>query len=66
MMRYMYLILDLSETMYEKDATFGFGPNKNRLDVMLQLVMEFIDKYFNQNPLSHLGIIILKMVKCRF
>lgn len=60
MIRYMYLVLDLSEAMYEKDASFGFGPNKNRLDIMLQLVSEFVEEYFDQNPLSHLGIIICK------
>jgi transcription initiation factor TFIIH subunit 2 len=60
MIRYMYLVLDLSDAMYEKDASLGFGPNKNRLDIMLQLAMEFTDEYFDQNPLSHLGIIICK------
>ncbi len=60
MIRYMYLVLDLSEAMYEKDASFGFGPNKNRLDIMLQLASEFTEEYFDQNPLSHLGIIICK------
>lgn len=60
MIRYMYLVLDLSEAMYEKDASFGFGPNKNRLDIMLQLVTEFTEEYFDQNPLSHLGVVIVK------
>lgn len=60
MIRYMYLVLDLSEAMYEKDASLGYGANKNRLDVMLQLVMEFVEEYFDQNPLSHLGIVICK------
>ena len=60
MIRYVYLVLDLSEQMYEKDASFGFGPNKNRLEIMLQVVMEYTEEYFDQNPLSHLGIIICK------
>jgi len=60
MIRYVYLVLDLSEAMYEKDASFGFGPNKNRLDIMLQLAANFTEEYFDQNPLSHLGIIICK------
>ena len=46
--------------MNEKDTMFGFGPNKNRLDIMLQHVIEFMEEYFDQNPLSHLGIIICK------
>ena len=46
--------------MNEKDAMFGFGPNKNQLDIMLQHVTEFMEEYFDQNPLSHLGIIICK------
>lgn len=60
MIRYFYLVLDLSEVMYEKDAELGFGPNKTRLDVMLQLVQDFANEYYDQNPLSHLGIIICK------
>jgi len=60
MIRYMYLVLDLSQAMYEKDSSFGFGPNKTRLDVMLQLTQEFVEEFFDQNPLSHLGIVIVK------
>jgi transcription initiation factor TFIIH subunit 2 len=60
MIRYLYLVLDLSEAVYEKDAGLGFGPNKTRLDVMLQLAEGFANEYYDQNPLSHLGIIICK------
>ena len=60
MIRYLYLVLDLSEAVYEKDAGLGFGPNKTRLDVMLQLAQDFANEYFDQNPLSHLGIVICK------
>lgn len=60
MIRYLYLVLDLSEAIYEKDAGLGFGPNKTRLDVMLQLAQNFAMEYYDQNPLSHVGIIICK------
>jgi transcription initiation factor TFIIH subunit 2 len=60
MIRYIYIVLDLSEAMYEKDAGLGYGPNKTRLDVMLQLASDFANEYYDQNPLSHLGIVICK------
>ncbi len=60
MIRYMYLVLDLSEAMYEKDAALGFGPSKTRMDVMLQLILDFANEYYDQNPLSHLGVVICK------
>jgi transcription initiation factor TFIIH subunit 2 len=60
MIRYLYLVLDLSEAMYEKDAGLGLGPNKTRLDIMLQLASDFASEYYDQNPLSHLGIVICK------
>lgn len=60
MIRYVYLVLDLSETMYEKDAGLAMGQNKTRLDCLLQLAHDFINEYYDQNPLSQLGIVICK------
>jgi len=60
MIRYIYIVLDLSEAVYEKDASLGYGPSKTRLDVMLQLITEFTNEYYDQNPLSHLGLVICK------
>ena len=36
------------------------GSSKNRLDVVLKLAHNFVGEYYDQNPLSHLGIILLK------
>jgi transcription initiation factor TFIIH subunit 2 len=60
MIRYVYLVLDLSETMYEKDAGLAMGQNKTRLDCLLKLAQDFINEYYDQNPLSQLGIVICK------
>ena len=60
MIRYMYIVLDLSECMYEKDASLGCGASRTRLDIMLEMVSNFVTEYFDQNPLSHLGLIIAK------
>jgi len=60
MIRYIYIVLDLSENVYEKDAGLGYGSNSTRLSIMLILVQDFVTEFFDQNPLSHLGIIICK------
>jgi len=58
MIRYVYFVLDLSESVYEKDPGLGHGSNKTRLGILLTLAQEFVTEYFDQNPLSHLGIVI--------
>jgi transcription initiation factor TFIIH subunit 2 len=63
MIRYVYLAIDLSESMHEKDSALGAsdgGIRRTRLDIMLDLLQDFIVEYFNQNPLSHLGLVICK------
>ena len=75
MIRYVYLILDLSEAIHEKDAALaagrsnsssgppsdgGGGIHRTRLDIILDLIHELVVEYFNQNPLSHLGLVICK------
>ena len=62
MIRYMYLVIDASSFMREKDITIssGSGSSKTRLDVVLKLAWAFVAEYYDQNPLSHLGIILLK------
>jgi len=46
--------------MYEKDPGMGQGANSTRLEVTLGLAQDFVVEYFDQNPLSHLGIVICK------
>ena len=49
--RHMILVLDLSSAMMEKD----FRPN--RFHVTLRYAVEFIREFFEQNPISQLGIV---------
>jgi len=64
MIRYVYLMMDLSEAMFEKDSALGTGyssdavVHRKRIEVALDLLQELVGEYFHQNPLSHLGIII--------
>ena len=54
MVRYLVLLVDGSNAMHEKD----FDPS--RLKVTEEIGVEFINEYFDQNPLSHLSIIITR------
>lgn len=54
MIRYMELVIDLSAAASVGD----FRPS--RLAVMLDVAQDFIREFFDQNPLSHLGIIIMR------
>lgn len=54
LIRYLYIILDFSRAAGEKD----FKPN--RMAVVANCVEAFVREFFDQNPLSHLGIIIMK------
>lgn len=52
--RNVILVLDLSLAMLEKDLR----PNRYRL--MLNYAIEFVSEFFDQNPISQLGIIGMK------
>ncbi|GAQ91083.1 putative von Willebrand factor type A [Klebsormidium nitens] len=54
MIRYLVLVVDLSRAAAEVD----FHPS--RMAVVAALVEVFIREFFDQNPLSHLGIIALR------
>ena len=57
MIRYVYLVLDMSAAMAEKDASL---PPGTRLNCTVGLVTEFVAEFFDQNPISHFGIVIVK------
>mmetsp|Transcript_14705 Transcript_14705/g.16826 ORF Transcript_14705/g.16826 Transcript_14705/m.16826 type:complete len:465 (-) Transcript_14705:412-1806(-) len=57
MIRYLYLVVDASRWMRTKDPVF---PPSTKIDVTLALLQEFVQEYYDQNPLSHLGFIILR------
>jgi hypothetical protein len=54
MIRYMQLVVDLSSAA----SAIDFRPS--RLAVMVEAVQAFIREFFDQNPLSHLGIVFIR------
>jgi len=58
MIRYVYVLVDASRWMRVKDPVFPGGGT--RMDVTVQLLQEFVQEYYDQNPLSHLGFVLLK------
>ena len=52
LVRYVYLILDQSAAMEDSDDM-----QPSRRVVTRELVLEFIDAFFEENPLSYLGIL---------
>ncbi|XP_065836622.1 general transcription factor IIH subunit 2-like [Oscarella lobularis] len=54
MMRHLFLIVDLSKAMEEKDL------RPSRLVCTTKLVENFIYEYFDQNPISQIGIIVTR------
>ena len=57
MIRYLYVLLDCSRWVRDKDPVM---PGGTRIDVATSLLQEFVQEYYDQNPLSHLGFVILK------
>jgi len=54
MIRYVYCVLDCSEALNVEDM------RPNRQAVMLPLMVRFIREFFDQNPLSQLGMIVCR------
>ncbi|XP_040197484.1 general transcription factor IIH subunit 2 [Rana temporaria] len=54
MMRHLYVIIDGSRTMEDQDL------KPNRLTSTLKLLEYFVDEYFDQNPISQVGLIITR------
>ncbi|KAK5773971.1 hypothetical protein RI543_004728 [Arxiozyma heterogenica] len=52
--RTLILTLDCSESMNEKDL------RPNRHAMMIQYAIDFIHEFFDQNPISQIGIVIMK------
>ena len=57
MLRHLYLVLHCSRWSREKDSALN---NKLRLEIMIRLSMEFVNEYYDQNPLGHLGICLVR------
>nr|XP_036882042.1 general transcription factor IIH subunit 2 [Manis javanica] len=54
MMRHLYVVVDGSRTMEDQDL------KPNRLTCTLKLLEYFVEEYFDQNPISQIGIIVTK------
>lgn len=54
MMRHLYIILDCSEAMSIPDL------KPSRFINALKMLQLFIEEFFDQNPISQLGLILLK------
>ncbi|XP_010765673.1 general transcription factor IIH subunit 2 [Notothenia coriiceps] len=54
MMRHLHVVIDCSRSMDDHDL------KPNRLTSTLKLMESFVDEYFDQNPISQLGIITTK------
>ncbi|KAK6174856.1 hypothetical protein SNE40_013424 [Patella caerulea] len=54
MMRHLYLIVDMSDVMNDQDL------KPTRLYSTVKLLEHFIEEYFDQNPISQLGILITR------
>ncbi|KAI8977409.1 Ssl1-like-domain-containing protein [Mycotypha africana] len=52
--RHLFLIIDLSEAMTEKDL------RPSRVELSLTYAQQFVTEYFDQNPISQLGIIVTR------
>ncbi|XP_076855107.1 general transcription factor IIH subunit 2 [Brachyhypopomus gauderio] len=54
MMRHLYAVIDMSRSMEDQDL------KPSRLASTLKLMEYFVDEYFDQNPISQIGIITTK------
>ncbi|XP_007897978.1 general transcription factor IIH subunit 2 [Callorhinchus milii] len=54
MMRHLYVVVDMSRSMEDQDL------KPNRLACTLKLLEYFVEEYFDQNPISQIGIISTK------
>mmetsp|Transcript_56026 Transcript_56026/g.135578 ORF Transcript_56026/g.135578 Transcript_56026/m.135578 type:complete len:481 (-) Transcript_56026:5111-6553(-) len=57
MIRYLYVVVDASHMARTKDAGL---PGGTKLQVCLDLLQSFTREYYDQNPLSHLGFVVVK------
>lgn len=52
--RHLFLVIDVSNAMAEKDL------RPSRIELTLQYARELVTEYYDQNPISQLGIIITR------
>ena len=54
MIRFLYVVLDLSQAVNEEDM------RPSRLAVISALMYKFFREFFSQNPLSQLGLVVTR------
>ena len=59
MIRYVYVVLDCSHVMYERDPAPP-GGGQTRFDVVLNVLSAFVQEYYDQNPLGQLGLVVVR------
>ncbi|GAA94518.1 uncharacterized protein L969DRAFT_83920 [Mixia osmundae IAM 14324] len=52
--RHLYFIIDLSEAMTDRDL------RPTRLELTIKYAIEFVNEYFDQNPISQMAILVTK------
>lgn len=58
MMRHLYIVIDLSSAMNDRD----FKPSRQL--ATLKLLENFVEEFFDQNPISQIGFLIMKNKRC--
>ena len=58
LIRYVYVVVDASRWSRAKDPVFPGGGT--RIGVVTRLLAEFVQEYYDQNPVSHLGFVLVK------
>lgn len=58
MLRNTFLVLDCSRWSREKDP--ALPPARMRLETILSLASRFVNEYYDQNPLGHLGVVVCR------
>ena len=58
LLRNTFLVLDCSRWSREKDP--ALPPARMRLETILSLASRFVNEYYDQNPLGHLGVVICR------
>ena len=58
MIRYVYVIIDASRWTRVKDPVFPGGGT--RIEVITKVLTDFVQEFYDQNPVSHLGFVLVK------
>jgi transcription initiation factor TFIIH subunit 2 len=57
MIRYVYVLIDCSRWVRDKDPVL---PPGSRIEAVIGVLHDFVQEYYDQNPLSHLGFVLMK------